>query len=458
VSFAAGARIKGSVRGAIGLVSPSTEPRYAHGREKTRNVLVFPGGTEIGLEIHRALSQCKEARLFSAGSDVSSHAPYIFARHFVVPNVNSPAWVEALNRLIAEQNIDYIFPAHDDVLVALAQNAECVNAKIVSSPLNTCLITRSKSETYNWLTGTIPVPQLYSDFTSVPEFPIFVKPDRGQGSQGTQIVGDRQQLSRLLGDRRDYIAIEYLPGEEYTVDCFSDRDAGLLFCGGRQRIRTRNGISAHSVTVQDPLFQEYAHAISSKLAFHGAWFFQLKRSRADILTLLEVAPRIAGTTALHRVLGVNLPLLSLYEQERVPIQIMTNNLVVDIDRALVNRYSHNVRFSSVYVDLDDTLILNGKVNTQLVRFLYQCLNAGKRLVLVSKHADDIGGTLRRHRLTGLFDEIIHCDHAACKADFIVETDAILIDDSFSERRAVRAARDILTFDCSMLEMLIEERA
>ena len=48
------------------------------------DVLVFPGGTEIGLEIQRALCQCKDIRLYSAGLDVSNHAPYVFARHFSV--------------------------------------------------------------------------------------------------------------------------------------------------------------------------------------------------------------------------------------------------------------------------------------------------------------------------------------------------------------------------------------
>jgi len=52
------------------------------------NVLILPGGTEIGLEIWRALKDCKDIRLYSAASDVSNHAPYVFARHFIVPGVH----------------------------------------------------------------------------------------------------------------------------------------------------------------------------------------------------------------------------------------------------------------------------------------------------------------------------------------------------------------------------------
>src|SRR5439155_23011271 len=66
---------------------------------KPRHVLVLPGGTEIGLEINRALSQCKEVRLFSGGTECSNHAPYVFARHFALPSVHCPGWLEALDHL-----------------------------------------------------------------------------------------------------------------------------------------------------------------------------------------------------------------------------------------------------------------------------------------------------------------------------------------------------------------------
>lgn len=425
--------------------------------KKMYNVLVFPGGTEIGLEIQRALCQCKDVRLYSAGLDVSNHAPYVFARHFNVPSVHDPAWVDSLNQVILDQRIDYVFPAYDDVIVAVAQNAERIKARVVSSPLQTCLITRSKSKTYRLLADTIPVPELYNDLEVIDQYPVFVKPDKSQGSRRTHIVRSKDSLSQLLGQNRECIVMEYLPGEEYTVDCFSDRDAGLLFCGSRQRIRTRNGISMNSRPVQDDVFVEYANAISKKLTFHGAWFFQLKKDRYGTYKLLEIAPRIAGTMAVHRVLGVNFALLSIYEQERIPIEILVNEVDVEIDRALVNRYRHQAKYSAVYVDLDDTLILNGIVNINLIQFLYQCINAEIRVVLLTKHMVDVDQTLEKHRLTGVFDEVIHVEQSTGKLDYIRESDAILIDDSFSERKAASERLGILTFDCSMIEILLDER-
>jgi hypothetical protein len=420
------------------------------------NVLVFPGGTEVGLEIQRSLRHSRQVRLFSAGLPGSSHAPYVLARHFDLPGVHDPSWLERLQQLVAEHGIHYIFPAHDDVLLALAENSHRLAARVVTSPAETCRIARSKSATYRLLDGVLPVPRLYPGADAVDCYPVFLKPDRGQGSQHTHLARTREEALRILGEGRGHLLLELLPGEEYTVDCFSDRERGLLFCGARLRVRTRNGIAMNSRPARDPAFERHARAIAAKLEFHGAWFFQLKRDRRGVLKLMEVAPRIAGTMALHRVVGVNFPLLSLFEQERLPVEILPNPVEVEIDRALANRYRHALDYKAVYVDLDDTLLLGGRVNTDLVRFLYQCVNRGIPIALLTRHAGDLDATLEAHRLRGLFDRQVHLPAAEAKAGFIREPGAILIDDSFRERsEAIR--RGIPAFDCSMVEMLFDDR-
>jgi carbamoyl-phosphate synthase large subunit len=253
--------------------------------------------------------------------------------------------------------------------------------------------------------------------------------------------------------------MSYLPGQEYTVDCFADREQGLLFARGRRRIRTRAGISMASRSEGDQAaFGRMAEEIRRRLGMHGAWFFQVREAADGTPTLLEVAPRVAGTMAVHRVLGVNFPLLSLYEHARVPVQIAPIEADVLLDRALTNRYRHNLSYSAVYVDLDDTLVVRGEVNTRLAPFLFQCLNERRRLVLITRHASDLQETLGRHRLGGLWDEIVHITDGREKADHIREPDAILVDDSFRERRVARERLGIATFDSSMVELLIDDRA
>jgi carbamoyl-phosphate synthase large subunit len=449
------------------VVSESTAPlsneniclqgQKRHHVAKQFNVLIFPGGTEIGLEIRTALGSCKEVKLFSAGLDVSNHAPFIFERHFCVPGIHEPGWIDCLNGIVDENDIDYIFPAYDDVLVALAENLDRIKARVVSSPPQTCFITRSKLLTYRHLNGAVPVPMLYESPSMVRNYPVFLKPEKGQGSQRTCLARDSHELAEVVREAKDLIILEYLPGEEYTVDCFTDRRSGLLFCGGRERVRVRSGISMNSRPVEDVRFAELARAISERLTFYGAWFFQVKRDTNGMLKLLEVAPRIAGTMALHRVQGVNFPLLSIYEQEGVSVTILRNHINIEIDRCLINRYRHDLSYTVAYIDLDDTLVLDGEVNVNLVKLLYQCINKGVRVVLLTRHAADLETTLGKHRLTGIFDKIIHVAHTEAKADHITESAAIFVDDSFSERKEVSSRLGIPTFDSSMIEMLFDER-
>ena len=152
-------------------------------------------------------------------------------------------------------------------------------------------------------------------------------------------------------------------------------------------------------------------------------------------------------------MGVNFPLLSIFEEERLPLSVTVNRGQVELDRGLSNRYRHELNFGVVYVDLDDTLVLNGKVNIDVVTLLFQYINRGIPVKLLTRHAGELPDILRKHRLSGLFDDIIHLRNREPKSDKITERDAILIDDSYAERMEVHAKRGIPTFDCSMIELI-----
>jgi carbamoyl-phosphate synthase large subunit len=425
---------------------------------KIWRVLIMPGDTEIGLELRRSLAWLKEVDLYSASNSSTGHGSFVFARNFCVPSVLEKGWLPALQRVVDDNQITHIFPAHDDVLLALSENASSFRAKIVTSPADTCRVARFKSSTIRRLENRLPTPRIYRTAHEVDAYPVFVKPDRGQGAQRTNIATDRSELEMLLDRDPDLIILEFLPGPEFTVDCFSDRERGLLYTRGRERHRIRNGIAMKSTFTEDSRFQEYAASINEELEFHGAWFFQLKEDARGRLCLLEVAPRVGGTSCLSRVSGVNLPLLSLFENERIPVEIPRTNYHMEVDRALENRYRHDIIYQTVYVDLDDTLVVKDRVNYDLVRLLYQELNKGKKLVLLTRRVGEVHEYLTRFRLQALFDEICKVATGERKSQFITDTSAILIDDSFSECMDVRDRIGIPAFITSMIEGLFDERA
>lgn len=403
-----------------------------------------------------SLRNIKDINVVLAGDDYENYARHYSNEYHVIPNINQHGWERDLQDLIYREGIHYIFPAHDDVLLALAERRGLFSAEILCPSTKSCKITRYKSLTYRELDRIVPVPILYSHLNEIEQWPVFVKPDRGQGAIGAKKIDNKEALTLALSEDRSLIISEFLSGDEYTVDCFTSRDNGVLYCQPRRRSRIRAGIAVTSELVKIEEVAEYAQAISTKLNLYGAWFFQIKMSQHGVLKVMEVAPRIAGTMALSRANGVNLPELTIYEHQRKSVTVRPLFQVSCITRSLTNQYKIDIDYEHVYIDYDDTVVVKGKINLQAIAFLYQCINNAKKIHLVTKHQGDIFSSLKKHHLDNVFDSVIHLRVFDEKSEYIAYDNAIFIDDSFSERIDVLNKKNIPVFDVSMLEVLMSE--
>ena len=252
---------------------------------------------------------------------------------------------------------------------------------------------------------------------------------------------------------------EYLDGEEYTVDCFSDRHGKLLFCGPRVRGRIMNGISVNTYPAEGASYHDFmtiAERINQSIHLRGAWFFQLKRNSFGELVLLEIAARFGGSSALYRGLGVNFAELSIWDALDADVNVVRNDYSIEMDRAFDNKYKISLDYNEVFMDYDDTVILEKKYyNTDVMQFLYQCKNRNIKLTLLSHHDGDLAADLNTFGLDRLFDRVIHLDRSKKKSCFIDNLRSIFIDDSFAERREVAESCHIPVFSVDMLAMLID---
>ena len=79
---------------------------------------------------------------------------------------------------------------------------------------------------------------------------------------------------------------------------------------------------------------------------------------------------------------------------------------------------------------------------------------GKKIILLSKHKKNIKESLLKYTISDLlFDEIILLDEQEEKADYIINTCSIFIDDSFAERKKVFEKLHIPTFSLDAVESL-----
>ena len=95
------------------------------------NVLVFPCGSEIGLEVHNALKYDKHINLVGLSS-VSSHGRVVYKNYIEgISFITSDTFMEELNKIIEDNNIDVLIPAYDDVILYLSEHRDELKCKLV---------------------------------------------------------------------------------------------------------------------------------------------------------------------------------------------------------------------------------------------------------------------------------------------------------------------------------------
>lgn len=419
------------------------------------NVLIFPCETNSN-ELHDALSYCFNINVYGASS-VQRHGKYIYSNYNCeLPLCSSLNFLQVFNEYIDEQQIDLIFTSHDSIALYLAEHANEIHAQVVQKDVQTVRICRSKILTHDTFYDCEFVPKRYTTIEEV-VFPAFVKPDEGEGGHGAFVCMETAQLSTL--DFHDFLITEYLPGTEYTVDCFTDKNGALSYVSPRTRERTFGGITSAGRTI--PVTDEIryiAECINNRLSFLGLWYFQLREDKDGHLKLMEISVRCAGTMCMTRAKGVNLPLLTVYAALGYDTTIYDNGYQVLCDRSLISRYDMHIDYTDVYIDFDDTITLRGEVNTLAMFFLYQCQNKGKKVHLLTRHIYNIHNTLQKYAISeNLFEDIIAVAENESKSKYINVESAIFIDNMFKERTEVHNLLGLPVFDADAFEFLLDWR-
>jgi len=424
---------------------------------KKINVLVFPCGSENAGEIFQSLQYSLHVNRLIGASSCEDHGRFHFPDYIGnVPFIHSQNFDDYFITLLKQHDIDVVFATHDSVSEKLAQLTRYHNFHLVNGDPHTTHIARHKSLTYDLFADMDWVPDKWAVDELPSRWPVVVKPDCGQGGNGVAIAENQLQLLQFMAAVKLPVVVEYLPGKEVTVDCFTDRKGKLVWVGPRTRERVRAGISMRSRCLpQDEVITAIAQKINERLTLRGPWFFQLKQDQQERWKLLEISCRIAGTMVAQRARGINLPLMALHDfMDRDVIPLPTPHVTI-IERAIKTRAYTTFPYQRVYVDLDDTLIINGQPNPTLIAFLYQCRAQGKSVHLITRHAKQPRETLENAAISlRLFDEVIHLKQNENKS-FYIAGPAIFIDNFFPERVDVARHRDVLVMDVDAVDFYIK---
>lgn len=176
--------------------------------------------------------------------------------------------------------------------------------------------------------------------------------------------------------------------------------------------------------------QAIAQELKQKLNLQGPW--HSVATTTDKLTVHTYpAPE---KTPLFNALGINWYALAAFEAAGKPVSILRQKLRGTARFTQEGQPRLQITCSAVYLDLDDTLIIHGAVNSSILAMIDCCESTNTPVHLITRHARDPHLTLVEHAVPAeRFASIIWITDSSPKSSHITAEDAIFIDDAFQER-------------------------
>lgn len=268
----------------------------------------------------------------------------ITGKKHIVPGGSEPGYIAGIIDICKDEGITTIIPQYGDELVSLSHNIELFNKMgikvLVTEDEERLKIANNKRDLYDFLRSREYIPSYrYVESKEAlekslfdlgyPTVPVCLKPAFGEGGRGFKIITEErvdifndepgvtklnlealQQGVKTLEDMPELIAMEYLPGREYSVDCICSRGDAVL-CIPRQRIETSMGAASVSLIEKNDEIIEISKEIISKLNLSYNVNIQFKYDRFGRPKLIEVNPRVSGSLIANLGAGVNMLELSL---------------------------------------------------------------------------------------------------------------------------------------------------
>jgi carbamoyl-phosphate synthase large subunit len=238
----------------------------------------------------------------------------------LLPRGDDRDFVDVLLKEAIAHNVDLVIPTVDSELrsVSAARGEFAAHgiALLVETTwtLDACL---DKFRLMQLCADVVAVPKtvLLTPDVTVDELavlgePFIVKPRRGAGGRGFEIIRQLNQGEEIPRDGT-IMAQEYLPGTEYSIDVLARPDGCIVAAVPRLRDRVDSGIAIAGRTVHDEELEEFGRRVATSVAATGVVNVQARRRVDGTAALLEVNARFPGTMALTMAAGVNMPVLAV---------------------------------------------------------------------------------------------------------------------------------------------------
>jgi len=311
------------------------------------NVLITSASRKVWL-VKRFKDALKKenisGKVIAADIDPLNPALFYSDDKFILPLNNDPKFKTKLVDLCIEKKIKLIVPTRSGELMFFSQNKQYFNDNgiiiMVSEPaiINIC---NDKLAFYMYLSRHkyfTPHTSLVKELDVLSTFPYIVKPRLGAGSVGIFKIYTQDQFNYVKKIAPNSIVQEFITGQEYTIDLFSDFNGNVISVVPRERLLIVAGESYKGRTVKNFEIIKKSMHLAEQLGTIGHITIQGILNKKGFY-FIEINPRYGGGASLGIEAGANTPQFILKIMLNRPIEY---SLYDFIDGLYMLRYTEDV--------------------------------------------------------------------------------------------------------------------
>lgn len=285
----------------------------------------------------------RKIRLIGADMNHDDTILEMFDRYYQVPRGDDPRYADAIVDICVREQVDIVIPIMSVELVTLARNVEKFEKAgvILSvSDLEPLQIANDKLALFEFMQAKdLPVPRFcpvncVADVDKALEkvgVPAVFKTTEGSGSRGMRIIDPGKSRFDILfhekptsayvtlqdfketlqeGDMPQMLAMEYLPGHEYSVDLLCDHGK-VLYSMCRRGLNVQTSIILDGVVEDKPEITGLCSRVAEALKLTGNIGFDVKERADGTPVIMECNPRATAGISEFTASGVNLLYLNI---------------------------------------------------------------------------------------------------------------------------------------------------
>ncbi len=314
---------------------------------KNITILVTAAGAQFMPGLSHCLRNNGERKVTIIGTDMNNDDTLLqmVDKYYVVPGAGDPNYIDTLLDICLKEKVNVLLPFMSSELEKLLERRtefEQIGTMVSVSGGDAVRIANNKLALYDFMTKNHLNPPKYCgvknleelkqafEYIGYPQSAVCVKATESSGSRGIRIIDPRQsrfdilfkekpnsflisyeELVQILSENDsmpEMMAMEYLPGMEYSVDLLADKGK-ILYMAGRESNVNLASIPQVATLAKNDEAYKIAEEVISKLQLDGNADLDFKFDKDGHPVLMEINPRIAATMQIFYEGGLNLPYL-----------------------------------------------------------------------------------------------------------------------------------------------------